>query len=135
MNVRNCRSCGKLFNYIAGTPICPNCKEELEKKFQEVKQYIYDNRNTTVAAVAEECDVDESIIRQWVREERLVFAEGTVTGLSCETCGAAITTGRYCEKCKAATMNAFSNAGRRPVVQEKKVERQPQGNKMRFLNQ
>lgn len=135
MNVRNCRMCGKLFNYIAGNPVCPTCKDELEKKFQEVKQYIFDNKDTTIKAVSEACDVDEGTIRQWVREERLVFADGAVTGIVCETCGAPITTGRYCEKCKVETMNAFTNAGRRAPAPERKVDRQPQGNKMRFLNQ
>ena len=134
MNVRNCRMCGRLFNYIAGNPVCPACKDELEKKFQEVKQYIYDNRDTSVPSVAEACDVDESIIRQWVREERLVFSEGSVTGLNCEICGSPISTGRYCDKCKMDTMNAFSSAGRRPVEPQKK-ERHQEGNRMRFLNQ
>ena len=30
MNVRNCRKCGKIFNYIAGPFVCPACREELE---------------------------------------------------------------------------------------------------------
>ena len=37
MNVRNCKKCGKLFNYVSGAPVCPACKDALEKKFQEVK--------------------------------------------------------------------------------------------------
>ena len=40
MNARNCRKCGKLFNYVSGPPICMACREALEKKFQEVKEYI-----------------------------------------------------------------------------------------------
>ena len=40
MNVKNCRKCGKVFNYIGGMPICPQCREELEKKFDTVKEYI-----------------------------------------------------------------------------------------------
>ena len=31
MNVRNCRKCGKLFNHVMGMPICPACKDALEK--------------------------------------------------------------------------------------------------------
>ena len=31
MNVRNCRKCGKLFNHIMGAPICPACREKLER--------------------------------------------------------------------------------------------------------
>ena len=44
MNVRNCRNCGRLFNYIAGAPVCPACKDELEKKdlVQQCKEIIDD---------------------------------------------------------------------------------------------
>ena len=40
MNLRNCRQCGQVFNYMAGNMICPKCREEAEKKFQEVKDYL-----------------------------------------------------------------------------------------------
>lgn len=135
MNVRNCRKCGKLFNYITGMPLCPACKEDMEKKFQEVKKYIQDNRGATVAQVAEECDVEESQIRQWVREERLVFSEGTVAGIACEVCGVAITTGRFCDKCKANMINGLSAVGRRaPEPVQQSAARRSTENRMRFLN-
>ena len=38
MEVRNCRKCGRIFNYVAGMPICPACRERIEEKFQEVKK-------------------------------------------------------------------------------------------------
>ena len=38
MNVRNCRNCGRIFNYVTGTVICPGCRDALEAKFQEVKE-------------------------------------------------------------------------------------------------
>lgn len=41
MDVRNCKMCGKLFNYTQGMPICKACEDELEKKFFEVRDYIY----------------------------------------------------------------------------------------------
>ena len=28
MNLRNCSRCGKMFNYVAGPPICDACKKE-----------------------------------------------------------------------------------------------------------
>ena len=33
MDVRNCKQCSKLFNYIGGAPICPECAT-LEKSPQ-----------------------------------------------------------------------------------------------------
>lgn len=43
MNARNCRKCGKLFNYVSGPPICMACREALEEKFHEVKSYIWEH--------------------------------------------------------------------------------------------
>lgn len=134
MEVKNCRKCRRLFNYIGGQPICPTCKEELEKKFQEVKTYIQDHRNSSVVEVAEECDVEESQIRQWVREERLMFADGAVAGIGCEVCGTPITSGRFCDKCKAGMINDLSKAGKRPEMPKIERTRQADGNRMRFLN-
>ncbi|MBR1910365.1 MAG: flagellar protein [Lachnospiraceae bacterium] len=136
MDVKNCRRCRRLFNYIGGQPICPQCREELEKKFQEVKKYLFDNRNSTIRDVVENCDVEESQVRQWVREERLEFSSGIDVGVVCENCGAPITSGRFCDKCKAAMINDLQAAGRKPEVAAPKPDkRQTHENKMRFLNQ
>ena len=97
MNVRNCRKCGKLFNLVMGVPICPACKEALEKKFQEVKKYVQDNKGVTIHDVVENCDVEAQQVRQWVREERLEFSSEGVTGIICEKCGTTIATGRFAQ--------------------------------------
>lgn len=134
MNVKNCRKCRRLFNYISGVQLCPACKDELEKKFQEVKKFIQDNRVASVAEVSEKCEVEEAQIRQWVKEERLVFAEGCAAGIVCETCGEPILTGRFCEKCKASMINTLSDAGRRPEAPQQQAARPTKENKMRFIN-
>ena len=136
MDVKNCRKCRKLFNYIGGPQICPQCKEDLEKKFQEVKAFIQDNRNATVIEVAEACEVEEGQIRQWVREERLMFSDASASGILCESCGTPIASGRFCDKCKVNMINDLSSVGRKPVVQEKPAPSSVRSgeNKMRFLN-
>ena len=70
MDVRNCRGCGKLFNYVAGPIMCPSCREALEAKFQEVKTYIQDNRGVTVQQVSEACDIDGGQIRHGQQPEQ-----------------------------------------------------------------
>ena len=35
--------CGHIFNYVAGPFLCPHCREKMEAKFQEVKEYIRNN--------------------------------------------------------------------------------------------
>ena len=64
MDVRNCRTCGRLFNYLAGPPICPECSKDLEEKFHVVKEYVRDNPNAPIATVAEENDVSVKQIKQ-----------------------------------------------------------------------
>ena len=87
MDVRTCRRCKKLFNYSMGPIICPVCREEMEGMFQDVKKYVRENPHSDMRTVAEECDVDINQIRQWIREERLEFAEDSAVMLNCEKCG------------------------------------------------
>ena len=136
MNVRNCKKCGRLFNYVSGMPICPSCREGMEKKFHEVKEYIRDNKNAGITEVAEACEVDVRQIKQWVREERLEFSADSPVGIDCELCGAMIRSGRFCEKCKVGMVNELDKAVAKPAA--KKVEKKKdtrENPKMRFLSE
>lgn len=135
MNVRNCRKCGKLFNYVMGAPVCPACKDALEKKFQEVKKYVQENKGVTIHDVVENCEVDSQQVRQWVREERLEFSGDGATGIACEKCGAAISTGRFCQKCKnEMTANLNTALPRKPKEEPAKKKDPRDSAKMRFLS-
>ena len=70
MNVRNCRKCRRLFNYVVGPVLCNNCKKEMEEVFQTVKKYVRENPGSDIRMVSEACEVDPMQIRQWVKEER-----------------------------------------------------------------
>ncbi|MCR5595132.1 MAG: transposase [Lachnospiraceae bacterium] len=132
MDVRNCRGCGKLFNYISGPLMCPACRENLEKKFQEVKLYIQDNKGVTVKDVAEACEVDPGQIRQWIREERLEFASGA-SEITCEKCGKPISSGRFCDACKNSMVNSLNNVYKPEAPAPQRKDDSAGGPKMRFL--
>lgn len=136
MNVRNCRRCGKLFNYVQGPPICMPCREALEEKFQEVKNYIWDHAHASISEVAEACDVTTNQIQQWLRDERLELAEGSAITLSCENCGTAIMSGRFCEKCKREMAHELSGSIHKPEPAAPKPPKKDtrENPKMRFLN-
>lgn len=136
MDVRNCRGCNRLFQYIGGQPLCPECRDKLENKFGEVKEYIYNNPGQTMAQVAEAMEISIKQIKQWVREERLVLSEPTADGIECERCGVPICSGRFCDKCKNQMTNDFSAAIKRPAApQVKQTDRAGKhDNKMRFLS-
>lgn len=134
MDVRNCRKCGKLFNYFMGPPVCPICKEALEVKFQEVKSYISDNQGCGIAEVAEACDISIQQIKQWLREERLEFSSDAAVGLECEACGTSIRCGRFCEACKVNMTHTLQDAYKKPAAPEVKKPQEKQNPKMRYLD-
>ncbi len=109
MDVRNCKGCGKLFNYMSGPPLCPACTQTLDLKFEEVKEYVYDHPRVDMQEVSEVFDIPVAQIRQWIREERLEFAEDSMIGLECEGCGAIIKTGRFCKNCKDKLAKGLNN--------------------------
>ena len=131
MNVRNCRKCGRVFNYITGQTLCLSCRDELESKFKEVKEYVQKNRGCTINDVAEICEVEASQIKQWIREERLTFSEESMQGIECEQCGAMIRSGRFCDACKSKLQNELRSATYIPSTEEKKASREK--DRMRFL--
>lgn len=135
MNVRNCRTCGRIFNYVTGSAMCPSCREKLEEKFQQVKEYIRENKGVGIPEVAEACDVDAGQIRQWLREERLELSQDSPIYLTCESCGGPIRTGRFCEKCTGNMTRSLQDvlkAGK-AAAQPKPARNDGEGAKMRFL--
>ena len=109
MEIVSCKECGKLFNFIRGQRVCPACSRKLEDKFMEVKKYVREHPNVDVKELSEEMDVS-----------------GGVT----------ITTGRFCDKCKAELATGFRHA----AGQDKRPAPQPAPRKsvadsrMRFLD-
>ena len=131
MDVRNCKKCGKLFNYN-GESLCPACTKAMEDKFFEVRDYIYKNPTANMAIVAEENDIPLQQIKKWVRQERLTFSKDSGISIDCESCGKPILTGRYCRDCKGKMTNKFSS-----MYVEKPAENKPgktnSKGKMRFI--
>ena len=132
MDVKNCRDCGRLFNYISGARLCSACRQKLEDKFIEVRTYVRDNPSVSIASVSEEMEVTVQQIHQWIREERLVFSEDSLVTIDCENCGAPIRTGRLCNKCKSNVAQGLDNLYKKeePKIQRKERERE----RMRFLD-
>ena len=131
MEVINCKDCGRLFNAITRTRLCPQCQRKLEDKFQEVKKYINENPGSTIDMVSEACEISARQIKQWVRDERLTFSEDSMQGIECEQCGAMIRSGRFCDACKTKLQNELRSATYIPTQEERKVSRDK--DRMRFL--
>ena len=109
MEMRNCKKCGRVFSSF-GDKICPDCKREEDELFTRVKEYIYDHPHASIKEVAEETEVEEDIILRFMREGRIEVADDSLSTLTCEKCGAAIRTGRYCANCQKQLVGGLSAA-------------------------
>lgn len=135
MNVKNCRKCGKMFNYAFGPIICPDCISAQEELFQKAKKYVQDNPGCDIQELSENVEVDANQIRQWIREERLQFSDDSPIRIACESCGSMIRSGRYCDACKNEMASGMKSAFglNKPAPEPMVKKRESDGNKMRFL--
>lgn len=136
MDVRNCRGCGRLFNYLQGPHhFARACMQKLEEKFSQVKDYLEDNPHATIPEIAKDNDVSTRQIEQWVREERLYFSDDSPYGIGCERCGKIIKTGRFCDSCRNDMANTFQNAYQKKEPPKPKSSRViSERDKMRYLD-
>ncbi len=134
MDVRSCKNCGRLFNYMQGQPICAACKQKLEEKFTKVRDYIRMNDMATMQQIADENDVTVKQIKQWVREERLTFSSKSPVGIECEECGKMIRTGRFCDKCKNNMATNLKQMYAMPAAVKKPDAKGKDKDRMRFLD-
>ena len=108
-------------------------QKQLEDKFVEIKEYIRDNKVASISEISDKFEVSTKQIEQWVREERLCFADDSPIGLQCECCGATIKTGRYCDKCKGTMANKLDNLYKAPAAAPR-TGRDRDNARMRFLD-
>ena len=137
MDVRNCRQCGRLFNYIGGSyrNLWPNCVEGIEEKKGDGKEDIEENKTASIGAISEACDVSVKQLEQWIREERLAFADDSPIGIACEVCGATIKSGKYCENCKNSLASQFGNMYKNNKESAPATNKNPRDSaRMRFLD-
>ena len=134
MNVRNCRKCRRLFNYVMGPMYCAQCRQEMEEEFQKVKKYVQEHPGSDIRMVSEACEVDPMQIRQWIKEERLCFADDSPIGIACERCGITIKSGRFCAKCKSEMTSELKSVMPKGTAVQSPSQRNSE-HKMRFLEQ
>ncbi len=137
MEVRNCRNCGRLFNYIGGSykNLCPSCIDTVEEKFQQVKKYVEDNPGCTMDELTNTMEVSTRQVEKWIREDRLCFADDSPIGIDCEKCGMMIKSGRFCDGCRAAMTNQMSSLYKSANKKQGSVEvKKSSDSRMRYLD-
>lgn len=120
MNLINCQECGKIFA-SAGQKVCPDCRKSEDEKFELVRDYLWDNPNSTISAVSEATEVGEKLIIKFIKDNRLQ-SEGLEIDykLNCRRCGKEIAAGVYCDRCRSKMINELSSTSNEEVKKEKK---------------
>lgn len=134
--VRNCKKCGKIFNYIGGAPICAACKQQDEEDFKRVKDYLYEYPGANLTQVSTELDVSVEKIRRFLKDGRLeIIGDDGNLVLECENCGKSIKSGRFCPDCERdLTMGLKSAAGQMKAELDRQSSAGPKSFGMRYLN-
>ncbi|AOT70032.1 TIGR03826 family flagellar region protein [Geosporobacter ferrireducens] len=121
-DIRNCRKCGRIFQYDGFNKNCERCRKNEEEDFRRVKEYLYDNPGATISEVSQETEVEEDLILKYLRQGRLeITGEGGSLVLDCERCGRAIRTGRFCDQCAEEMAKEMRGAFKPPEKEKQKV--------------
>lgn len=122
MEVKVCKGCKRLFQYITGPELCPKCKQTEEEYFQKVKAYLKKNPGATLMTVSKETGVSTVLIESFLRSGRLEVAPESPIHMGCERCGCQIRTGRYCTNCTNELTSELKEAGKILTKQSTKKE-------------
>lgn len=131
MEVKVCRSCKRIFQYVAGPEICHECREAEEELFQKVKAYLKEHPGANTYEINQETGISAKLVEKFLRQGRLEVAPDSVLALGCERCGKKITTGRYCNECANEVTNQLNEVKRMLLNPDK--ESQDTSPRMRYL--
>jgi len=134
-DVRNCRRCNKIYNYVSGPPICVACRQLDEEDFKKVKEYLNDNPGASLQQISNEMEISVEKIKRFLKEGRLeiVSSEGNMV-LECESCGKAIKSGRFCVHCGREVADDFKSAADKISKSLSESANDARGIGMRHLN-
>ncbi|ONI44997.1 hypothetical protein AN641_05140 [Candidatus Epulonipiscioides gigas] len=119
--IKTCSRCKKLFSYLGGKRICPECKNNEEKIFDDVKEYIRDNPKANFKQIHQDLGVSPKLLEEFIASGRLVLSSSSPLTLTCQICGESIKRGRVCEKCNTGMINELNGINQK-TEQPKKTE-------------
>ena len=123
MPLASCVRCNKMFTKVK-SPVCKNCQDDEDSDYERIRMIIEKDENLNVEQVAEEAEVDISVVRRMV-DTGLVKQVTLGEKVVCGKCGApAISMSKkLCQACldklnaQVAKAQAQIKLGQRPEVQ------------------
>lgn len=110
MELKNCKRCKKLFQYVVGKQTCPLCKDKEERDFKLVKEFLIKNPKSSIVEVYNETKVSIKQIEEFIKEERIELSQQSNILIYCESCNKPIYTGKLCQHCKMILSNQLKLA-------------------------
>lgn len=102
-NLKNCKSCGKVFIVQGEESLCPECLKNEEADRNRVMDYVRDNPGVTIEQALKATGVPDRMLKRMVLEGMFSNAKERVTTQAsrvCAICGAPVGgTGIYCRRC------------------------------------
>lgn len=120
MALANCPRCGNLFDN-SFRDICQNCAKFEEKQFDDVREYLRENRKSTIYEASEATEVPVSQITKFIQQGRLKTQNMPNILYPCDTCGAEISSGRFCQACSNELSKGFAEVTRKPEPESKRL--------------
>lgn len=120
LQFKKCKTCGRIFQSIHGLE-CPECIDDRERKFAIVRDYLYEYPGASMDEIVEETEVDPKLIIRFLKEGRLEM-QNSKGLLSCEKCGAPISSGTMCTSCKDKLAKAMESVLPKSMTEKGKKE-------------
>lgn len=108
-DIAYCADCGRLFQKD-GQIVCKDCLRKQDALFEDVKSYIREHRQASMAEICAAFDVPAEKLIRYLKEGRLIL--GQHIAYPCERCGAQVHSGRMCEACLASVQADMAKAAR-----------------------
>ncbi|NLG89099.1 MAG: flagellar operon protein YvyF [Clostridiaceae bacterium] len=109
--IKYCRECRKIFQYVSGPVLCPVCRKIDEEEFEKVRKFLREFPGANMQEVSDNTGVSPVKISRWLKEERLEVSEDSPVALNCEKCGVRIRSGRFCVECSKGLAREMMSAG------------------------
>ena len=124
MSLKYCPECDRLY---AENPvgICPDCQAAEEPLAEKVRAYLRESRKATIEEVHQATGVKHKIILRMIRAGRIETDHGFSLFFNCESCGAPIPDGRFCDTCSQKLSGELREKARE-MIKEVVPEPQPE---------
>lgn len=107
--IANCKRCESLFNKVLHD-ICPNCLQEDQERFEQVRDYLKDNRYAKLVDIVRDTHVLIEEITDMIEQGKLVLVDFPNLTIECQGCGLPTQDGAYCSTCKSEMIMALADA-------------------------